>query len=80
MIQPSSRLSTFDHALLYLFAFLARVGDLTRQAGLDSLVLCRKRLPLPTAKVVTAQHGRPTLSRISIRLMRGCIQGLGTPE
>jgi hypothetical protein len=49
--------SPFDyavHALLPLFAFVARVGDLTRQAGLDSLVLCRRRLPLSTAKVVTA--------------------------
>jgi hypothetical protein len=50
MMQPGSRLSTIDHALLYPFAFVARVGDLTRQAGLDSLVPCRKRLPLSHGK------------------------------
>jgi hypothetical protein len=41
-----TKLST-NHAHFYRLVSLARVGDLTRQADLDSLVLCRKRLAIP---------------------------------
>lgn len=63
-----------------LSCLFARVGDLTRQADLDNLVLCRRRLAPSQGNRSCSATGPANrqggFSRISIWLMRSCIQGL----